>query len=539
MNSKLIYFLIFFCVLIAAQNAWSQAADTTKKVEILPGARKLEFLKINDSTELQIIVGNVKLKQGKTLFYCDSCVINNSSHVFEAFGHVHINDADTANAYSDYLRYLTDKRIAYLQKNVRLTDGKATLTTDNLEYDADTKLGIYTNGGRVVNKKSVLTSLEGYYYTDLKDIYFKKNVELKDPAYFLRADSLLYNTESEVARFIAKTFIRDSSNRTIETREGYYDTRNRKAEFGARPTIEDGKTRVIADRVAFDDSTGVSQAEGNAIVVDSTQQTVIIAGKIFRNNKTESILAFNKPLMIVKQEKDSIYITADTLFSARLSDLYGTGDSLHKDSTKTIKKGDTKEKDSTDRYFEGFYHVRIFSDSVQSVCDSVFYSFKDSVFRLFKDPVVWSKENQVTGDTILLFTKNKKADRFKVFENSFLASKVQGDFFNQIKSARMDGYLTDGSIDSVRARGFAECVYYIQNEDSSFTGVNQSNSDIIDIYFGLDSTGKGKELHRVVFRSAVKGTLWPMHAKTPEELRLRNFKWLADRRPKTKYELLE
>ena len=118
-------------------------------------------------------------------------------------------------------------------------------------------------------------------------------------------------------------------------------------------------------------------------------------------------------------------------------------------------------------------------------------------------------------------------------------SKVQAEFFNQIKSARMDGYLTDGSIDSVRARGFAECIYYIQNEDSSFTGVNQSSSDIIDIYFGLDSTGKERELHRVVFRSAVKGILWPMHAKTPEELRLRNFKWLADRRPKTKYELYE
>jgi len=168
----------------------------------------------------------------------------------------------------------------------------------------------------------------------------------------------------------------------------------------------------------------------------------------------------------------------------------------------------------------------------------MFYSFKDSVFRLYKDPVVWSKENQITGDTILLFTKNKKADRFKVFENSLLVSKVQGDFFNQIKSSRMDGYLTDGSIDSVRARGFAECIYYIQNEDSSFTGVNQSSSDVMDIYFTTDSTG-GKALQRVVFRSAVKGTLWPMRAKTPEELRLQNFKWLDNRRPKTKYELYQ
>src|ERR1051326_5516051 len=509
MNSKLTYFFLL-CSFITVQKAWSQqpvspTADTIKKVEILD-AKKLELLKINDTTQLQVLTGHVKLRQANTLFYCDSCIINNSTHIFEAFGHVHINDADTANAFSDYLRYLTDKRVAYLQKNVRLTDGKATLTTDNLEYDVNTKLGIYTNGGRVINKKSVLTSLEGYYYTDLKDIYFKKNVELKDPAYFLKADSLLYNTQSEVARFIAKTFIRDSSNRTIVTKEGYYDTRNRKAEFGARPIIEDGKTKIIADHVAFDDSTGMSQAEGNAIVVDSTQQTVIIAGKIFRNNKAESILAFNKPLMIVKQEDDSIYITADTLFSARLTDLYGN-DSIRNDSIKTKKLVDTTDKDSTNRYFEAFNHVRIFSDSVQSICDSMFYSFKDSIFRLYKDPVVWSRESQVTGDTILLFTKNKKADRIKVFENSLLVSKVQADFYNQVKSARMDGYLTNGSMDSVRALGFAECIYYIQNEDSSFTGVNQSTSDIIDVYFSADSTGE-KGIQRVVFRSAVKGTLW-------------------------------
>jgi len=562
MISKPLYFFPLFFFVAGIQRAWSQEpvpSDTTKKVEIL-AAKKLEFLKPNDTTELQILTGNVKLRQGSTLFYCDSCIINNRVHILEAFGNVHINDADTANAYSDYLRYLTDKRIAYMQKNVRLTDGKATLTTNNLEYDVETKLGIYTNGGKMVNnKKSVLTSTEGYYYTDLKDIYFKKNVELNDPSYYLKSDSLLYNTESEVARFIAETYIKDSSNRTIITKEGYYDTKNKKAEFGSRPVIRDGSTKIVADRVAFDDSTGISQAEGNAIVTDSAQQTVIIAGKIFRNNKNESLLAFNKPLMIVKQDQDSIFITADTLFSARLSDLYKSEDSVNilnvdsaqKDSVRNLKspisngkssiqdpKSGSSKTDSTDRYFEAFYHVKIFSDSVQAVSDSLFYSFKDSVFRLYKDPVVWSKENQITGDTILLFTKNKKADRFKVFENSLLVSKVQGDFFNQVKSSRMDGYLTNGSIDSVRARGLAECVYYLQNEDSSFTGVNQSSSDIMDIYFATDSTG-GRALQRVVFRSAVKGTLWPMRAKTPEELRLQQFKWLDDRRPKTKYELYQ
>jgi lipopolysaccharide transport protein LptA len=584
MTLKPLYFFFLCFFFTGIQGAWSQEpvpSDTTKKVEIL-AARKLEFLKTNDTTELQILAGNVKLRQGSTLFYCDSCIINNRIHLLEAFGNVHINDADTAHAYSDYLRYLTDKRVAYLQKNVRLTDGKATLTTNDLEYDVETKLGIYTNGGKVVNnKKSVLTSTEGYYYTDLKDIYFKKNVELNDPSYYLRSDSLLYNTESEVARFIAETFIKDSSNRTIITKDGYYDTKNKKAEFGLRPVIQDGPRKYTGNTIITNDSTHISQIIGNAIIVDTTEATTVIAGEILANSETGTMLAFNKPLMIVKQDQDSIFITADTLFSARLSDLYKASDSVntlnaadstqkdtvnnlpsqipptvHKDSLgeslrtnlksqipnskseiKNQKSANSKT-DSTDRYFQAFYHVRIFSDSVQAVSDSMFYSFKDSVFRLYKDPVVWSKENQVTGDTILLFTKNKKADRFKVFENSLLVSKVQGDFFNQVKSLRMDGYLTDGSLDSVRARGFAESIYYIQNEDSSFTGVNQSSSDIMDIYFAADSTG-GRALQRVVFRSAVKGTLWPMRAKRPEELRLQNFKWLDDRRPKTKFDLYE
>src|SRR4029453_9624857 len=101
MNSKLFFFSFLFCF-FAVHSARSQSstADTVKRVEIL-GSDKLVILEINDSTQLQILAGKVRLKQGTTLFYCDSCVINNTAHIFEAIGHVHINDADTANAYSD------------------------------------------------------------------------------------------------------------------------------------------------------------------------------------------------------------------------------------------------------------------------------------------------------------------------------------------------------------------------------------------------------------------------------------------------------
>jgi hypothetical protein len=97
----------------------------------------------------------------------------------------------------------------------------------------------------------------------------------------------------------------------------------------------------------------------------------------------------------------------------------------------------------------------------------------------------------------------------------------------------MDGYFKDGSIDSVRAAGFAECIYYIQDEDSAYTGINESKCDIMDIYFN------DKALQKVVFRSSVTGTIWPIKQKDPKEMRLPNFQWLDDRRPKTKFELFE
>src|SRR5437762_4914406 len=214
-----LHFCFAFCwLLISIQPVFSQesvaSSDSLKEVQIL-SAGKLSFVKLNDSTQLQVLSGKVRMKQDNTLFECDSCVVNNRIHLFEAFGRVHINDADTANVYSDHLRYLIDKKISYLDGHVRLTDGKATLTTSELEYDVDTKLGIYTKGGKVVNGKTTITSQEGNYYTDMKDIYFKKNVELKDPGYYLKTDSLLINTQTNIARFIAETYIKDSTGRTV------------------------------------------------------------------------------------------------------------------------------------------------------------------------------------------------------------------------------------------------------------------------------------------------------------------------------------
>jgi len=526
MKKEAAFSLFILILLTSVVHAQQSVADSSKEPVYILNAKNFYFKQINPTTELKILSGNVQLRQGTTLFWCDSCVVNSSAHIFEAFGNVHINDHDTTNIWSDYLRYLTDTKVAYFNGRVRMTDGHATLTTPDLTYDVNTNIGTYTNGGRVVNKKSVLTSREGVYYSDIRDIYFKRNVELNDPAYNLKADSLLYNTETQIARFISETLIKDSSGRIVRTREGYYDLANKHSEFYSRSTIEDGSLTASADQMASNDSSKIIQMRGRAVMKDTAKGMNVLAEEIFINQKTDAFLATKKPLMIVKQDDDSIYIAADTLFSAKLTDLY-------KNDTAKLKSFHFKEKDSTNRYFEAYRNVRVFSDSVQSVGDSLYYSFLDSTFRLYYNPIVWSKKSQITGDTIYLYTKNKKASRVQAFENSFMVNEVESGVYNQIKSSRMDGYLKDGSLDSVRAKGLAESIYFIQDEDSAYTGINQTKSDAIDIYFE-----KG-DLYKVVFRSDLKGTLIPITQKSPAEMRLPNFQWLINRRPKTKYELFE
>jgi hypothetical protein len=170
---------------------------------------------------------------------------------------------------------------------------------------------------------------------------------------------------------------------------------------------------------------------------------------------------------------------------------------------------------------------------MQAVADSMFFSAVDSVFRLYQSPVVWSKENQITGDTMYLYTKKRNPERLYVFEKGLAINRIEKDNYNQLKGRTINGYFKDGNIDNIRAKGNAESIYYAQDEDSSYIGVNRTSADMIDMYFA------SKELKRVVFRNQVKGKTVPMRETNNEFTKFPEFKWWDSRRPKSKFELFQ
>lgn len=611
----------------------SQTTDTVRRVEIIH-ANRFDFKTVDSATQLQILVGGVKIKQGQTLFDCDSLVWNEKLNYMEAFGSVHINDADSVNIYSQYMKYEGNKKIANFKKKVKLTDGNSTLYTDDMDYDMNGKVGTYRDGGRIESKQTTLYSKQGFYYADIKDIYFIGNVKMSDPEVALATDSLLYNTTSEVATFIAPTTIK-SGNSISNVKSGYYDLKTKKAVFAGRSIVKDSTSTMIADRMVMDDKTGFGEANGNVQFKDTAQGILLFSNRVFFNKTKKNFLATEKPVLVVIREADSVYVAADTIYSGLMKDLaqfkgsylqefdtitstkvVNVDSLLNNDSVPIIKRDSitipqvtqavtkdsitvqkkpetvivskdtvvnnnrpipnqdrrnkfnqpsadstgkpmtpardsatvaikdtinkrtefpsrTKAETDTLRFITAFRNVRIFNDSLQAVADSMFYSGVDSAFQLYYDPIAWAKGSQVTGDTIFLYTKNKKPARLFVWENALLIQDVRAksDFFNQIKGRTLNAFFKDGEIDFVKAKGSAQSIYYVQDSDSAYVGMNRTSADMIDMFF------ENKEARKVKFTSSVKGVTYPIRQLPEDQKKLDSFKWLEQKRPKNKLEL--
>jgi len=662
-------------------------ADTVKEFQIIRGP-SMRSIYIDSTTTMQTIAGGAIVKQGTTLFDADSIAINPTTHEAEAFGNVHINQGDSVQTYAQYLKYIGTDKTAYLKTNVKLVDKKATLFTQALDYNLQTGIGNYHNGGKVINGNTTITSNDGTYYADTKDIYFKNNVVVIQPKNHVTTDSLLYNMLSQNYNLNGNSYIK-SPEAEIYTTQGNYDFKSDNAIFTSRTTVKDSSGRVyVANNMAMDNKSGNAQMEGNALVRDSAGGYIVLANQIFLNKKTNSFLATRKPVLIIKQKNDSIYVAADTIFSGystavkneqfvmkkdsaaydslhmqnradstlKADTLHGKqpliklserdsalhlahvidsldanhnnqrqkisrtkenlidsliikasrdslkidslnakssaaiGDSLkaialrkysskidssqlkknrnevkeipltdtvkpakatmdsvsidslrnitvnpirNPDSTRNSNKDKLNKSDSS-RYFLAFHHVRIFSDSLQSVCDSLFFSTKDSVFRLYYDPIIWSGRSQITGDTIFLYTKNKKPEHLYAFDKSIIINKTTQGFYNQIAGKTINGYFINGAIDYMRVKGSqAESIYYAQDKDSAYLGMNRATGDVIDLYFKKD------DLEKVLFVNDIKGKFYPMKDIPEDQKYLKDFIWLNDKRPKTKLELFE
>ena len=308
--------MVWLFIMFPAFTVIAQQTDTSKITIKILNTRVITFNK-TDSGEYRKFIDSVAFLEGTDTLYCDSAYQNSLTKNFEAFGDVRISQQDGTQGTSDYLRYTSDKKLAYMKGNVTLTDGKNKLNCEALTYDLGTKTGEYFDWGTLHSDSTYVTSKTGVYNVHTKDARFKVDVLITDPKYHITSQDLGYNTETKMETFFSKsTVISDSGKSILTTSKGTYDSKNVIARFTGPSSIWYDGQYIEGDSMHYNKQTGYGYAIGNVVSIDTAHHSTLKCGHAVYFKKQRILWAMIKPVMEQVNGKDTIYMRADTFYTA-------------------------------------------------------------------------------------------------------------------------------------------------------------------------------------------------------------------------------
>jgi lipopolysaccharide export system protein LptA len=491
-------------LLFVPATIFSQSSSISKS-----GKKKIEIIWADETRvnpkfgkDLSRLLGNVKIRHNDIYMKCDSAYFYEKTNQVRAFSRIHIEQGDSLDLYGDYLFYDGFEEKAFVTGNVELINNKTHLYTDTVNYDVKNRTAYYPDKGRITNAENVLTSLTGVYYISQKMFHFKDSVRIVNPDYVMAADTMEYNTESETAFFFGPSNL-DGDSIHIYCESGWYDTKYNISRIWKNASIDNLQQIIYGDSLYYEESTGFGRAFGNITISDTTRNIMVKGDKALYYKSPEKFLVTDSAVFVQISKEDTMYLHADTIRANTIVD----------------------SKGNSFRLMKAYKRCRIFSNQMQAKCDSLIYSFKDSVVRLYNEPVIWAQENQLTSDSISLFTKKSQMDRIELYNSAFVSSKVDSLSFNQTRGRNLIGYFKDNELYKILINGNGESIYFLLDGENHI-GVNQAKSASLEIYV---ENGEIKDIYEY---QDTEGTTDPPFAASPLTLRLPGFKWLDNQRPK-------
>lgn len=500
--------------------------DDNKKIARLEGNVHLadpksdiysDYLIYDLTTKKAILNDNVHLTDEKSDVYADSLEYFVNTKMAYLYDSVTIEDSKV-KARADKVEYSVNTRQSVLIGNVNLNDGTMDLSADKMDYNMNSEEGTYNGNGKLVNKETTLTSQKGRYFGRKNQVIFEQDVHLVSPNYDITTSQLDYNIQTESAKFNQSTTIKQEGG-IIQTDSGEYNAEKDQLQLFSRSTIVNESNEITADDFFYDKKTGIGNANGNVLWVDTAKNLTITSDFADFYDEDERILAYDNVLLSNVIDNDTLYVTADTL-------------TTFKHITTTPATDSTAAKSDTAQVLYAYHHVKMLKSDLQGVCDSLTYSLEDSVFRMFQNPVLWVDEIQLSADTIRLTTQNNKPHTIDLLKSAFIGNRLQDGVYNQIAGRNIYGFFKDSNLDLLKAEGNAESIYFGQDKEEAFLGINRATSSKIWIYFAE------KAVNRIKFIGQSDATFTPIQRANLSEFILNGFTWQGERRPRVLKDLV-
>jgi lipopolysaccharide export system protein LptA len=493
-------------------------------------------------------------------------------------------------------RYLLNDKTAYFYDNVQVRGDGFYLATDSLAYNTDSQEVTFLDKTRIYQDTTDLYSERGHFNTGTEIGDFIGNAQYQSGSATAWADTIHYDGKLDHVRlssigrrshYVSDQDTADANvifydrknesihlkgeadykgkNNSVKGKDVYYDKKTDQFKTVGRATIVDGSTIIDAERSDYSKVDKKGEAHGNVIWRDTSAATVTYADHVYVDEARAYLLAYNDSIdratLGIEVDSDTLWIKSDTLRSKRtiaeriiypkkLSDREARKakalKGISKDSGKAIIDStqvaitpvDTTSTDTiytgiidTIDYLIGDNKVRMYKNDMQAVCDSLIFNRRDSVFTLMDDPYMWSDSSQIKGDTILITMKQKQVDSLQVIGNATVINTEDQQYFNQIEGRTMAGNFVDGSLNRLDIESNVRVVYYLLDEIKAYIGVNTRESSRMKIYF------KDKKVSEIFCYPEPQSKVLPMENTDHEKLKIPNFIWNLEARPKSKEDL--
>ncbi len=512
-NVMLNKFLNIFIFVILSPVLLGQAKKNTTAVKTATPApaKAINILHGNLSydeskSSAKLLTNNAQFEHDGAILNCDTAWLYDKENRMDASGHIVITKGDSITVTGGKLQYDGKTKMATLQNSVTCTEKDMVLTTNLLTYDVGNGIANYYDGGKIVNKENTLTSKNGHYYSATKDLAFHYDVELTNPDYKMKSDTLRYNTISKTAFFLGPSIIISKTD-YIYCENGWYDTDKEKAQFSINALLVTSQQKLTGDSLFYDRNKKEGRAFRNVRLIDTSQKSVIFGGYAeFKQEKSEAVVTID-PVYARIVDNDTLFIAADTLY--------------HRDL------------DSVDNFLNAYHHVKIFKSDLQAMADSASLNTKDSLLQLFKNPMLWSARSQATSKLMKVYIGKNTVNGFKLESNAFLIQQVDSldeDKFNQLTGRSIEGFMRNDTMRKVVIIGNAEALYYLKNK-KAIAGLNKTTTSEINMWF------KNGDIDRVTLKPQVDGKVTPIKDVDKESARIKGFNWQYNKRPKSKQEL--
>ncbi len=453
---------------------------------------------------------NVRMINDTVSMTSDSLEYDGNTKMAKAFDRVHMKDKNS-ELFADYVEYNRETDIAIASGNVVMIDPSQRVETPYMVYNRKTGEAFTDQGAIIRGKDGTVTHTQILRYNaKSKTIDFDRNTTIETPDYRINSDKMIMNQATDITDFIGRTTITDRKNPRnyilMPTGGGTFNKKTGEAFLRKRSTVyRDGK-ELHGNEMYFNDKTGFGWAKGDVLIDDPEEQRFIRGEYGEAHRELDSAFVTGNAYAVKAFATDSLYFHADTIMAIQ-----------RKDSTKVLK---------------AYFNARYFKSNAQGKSDSIFYNETIGLMKFFRDPIMWSGEQQITGDTIYAYNDPVKQlmDSVRVFNNSFAISKVDSlneKDFNQVKGKFMTGYFLNNELNLVEVHENAQALNFVDDEDAETKkkeriGINTSDCGIIEAEI------KGSEVEVLACRIQATSKLFP-ESKLPEKSRyLKDFKWRGD-----------